>query len=152
LQSSRNLPNPDSVRGWILDVYPSALGEFAVWIIAENGERVRLKDSFNPKIYISGKGDSLERLAAQLLDDLGVVSWDFVQRYAKATDSAPSQVLEVILEDCRRSPAFTLGVLKSGRYLQYNVFNCDLKPEQLYFYEHDVFPLGWLTSSLRMRG
>ena len=130
------------MRGWILDVYPSALGEFAVWIIAENGERVRLTDSFNPKIYISGKAESLERLAAQLLDDGAVVSWDFVRRHAKATDSEPSQVLEVILEDCRRSPSFTQRVLKSGKYLQYNVFNCDLKHEQLYFYEHDVFPLA----------
>jgi len=62
LHSSRNFPNPERVRGWILDVYPSALGEFAVWIITENGERVRLTDSFKPRIYVSGKEDGLEKL------------------------------------------------------------------------------------------
>lgn len=144
MQSSRSLPNPNHARGWILDVYPSALGEFAVWIIAENGERLRLTDSFKPKIYISGKEDSLERLAGQFLYDGAVVSWDFVQRYAKATDSEESKVLEVTLKDCRTSPSFTRRVLKSGRYLQFHVFNCDVKHEQLYFYNRGIFPLAFV--------
>ena len=143
MKSSR-LPNLNHAKGWILDVYPSGLGEFAVWIIAENGERLRLTDSFKPKIYISGKEDSLERLAGQFLYDGAVVSWDFVQRHAKATDLEESKVLEVILKDCRSSPSFTRRVLKSGRYLQFHVFNCDLKHEQLYFYNRDIFPLAFV--------
>jgi DNA polymerase elongation subunit (family B) len=142
LQSSRSQHNPDYTRGWILDAYPSGLGEFAVWIISENGERLRFTDSFKPKIYVSGKKEGLERLAAQLPYDGAVVSWDFVRRRAKATDVEESNVLEVVLEDCRRLSSFTRRVLKSGRYLQYDVFNCDLKHEQLYFYNRDVFPLA----------
>jgi DNA polymerase elongation subunit (family B) len=144
LQPNRSPFNPDRVKGWILDVYPSTPGEFAVWIIAENGERLRLADSFKPKIYISGKEDSLQRVASQFPYDRAVVSWDSVRRYAKATDSEESTVLEVTLKDCRASPSFTTKVLKSGRYLQYNVFNCDLKHEQLYFYNRDVFPLAFV--------
>ena len=142
MQSSRSQRNPDHARGWILDAYPSRLGEFAVWIISENGERLRFTDSFKPKIYVSGKEEGLERLAAQLPYDGAVVSWDFVRRRAKATDVEESNVLEVVLEDCRRLSSFTRRVLKSGRYLQYDVFNCDLKHEQLYFYNRDVFPLA----------
>jgi DNA polymerase elongation subunit (family B) len=142
LQSSRSFHNPDWVRGWILDAYPSALGQFAVWIVTENGNRLRLTDSFEPKIYISGKEDSLERLSASFSYDEAVVSWDFVRRYAKATDSEQSLILEVILKDCRRSPSFTRRVLKFGRFLRYNVFNCDLKHDQLYFFYRDVFPLA----------
>jgi DNA polymerase elongation subunit (family B) len=138
------LPNPDRVKGWILDVYPSALGEFAVWVIAESGERLRFTDSFKPKIYVSGNEDSLERLAGQFVYDRAVVSWDFVRRYADTTDSEQSKVLEVTLKDCRASPSFTQRVLKAGRYLQYHVFNCDLKHEQLYFYNRDVFPLAFV--------
>ncbi|MGA2767060.1 MAG: DNA polymerase domain-containing protein [Candidatus Bathyarchaeia archaeon] len=142
MQSNRSQLNPDHVRGWVLDVYPSKLGEFAVWIISENGERLRFTDSFKPTIYVSGKEEGLERLAAQLPYDGAVVSWDFVRRRAKATDVEESNVLEVVLEDCRRLSSFTRRVLKSGRYLQYEVFNCDLKHEQLYFYDRDVFPLA----------
>ncbi|HXX88283.1 MAG TPA: DNA polymerase domain-containing protein, partial [Candidatus Acidoferrum sp.] len=144
MQSSRSPPNPDRARGWILDLYPSALGEFAVWIIAENGERLRLVDSFKPKIYISGREDSLQRLASRFLYDNAVVSWDFVRKHARATDSEESTVLEVTLKDCRTLSSFTRRVLKFGRYLQYNVFNCDLKHEQLYFYNRDIFPLAFV--------
>jgi DNA polymerase elongation subunit (family B) len=140
MQSSRSQPN--HVKGWILDAYPSATGQFAVWIITETGERLRLTDSFKPKVYVSGKEDSLQRLASQLIYDNAVVSWDFVRRHARATDSEDSTVLEVTLKDCRNSPSFTQRVLKSGRYLQYEVFNCDLKHEQTYFYNRDVFPLA----------
>ncbi|HYB68267.1 MAG TPA: DNA polymerase domain-containing protein [Candidatus Acidoferrales bacterium] len=144
MQSNRSLPNHDRVKGWVLDVYPSAPGEFTVWVIAENGERLRFTDSFKPKIYVSGNEDSLERLASQFIYDRAVVSWDFVRRYADTTDSEQSKVLEVTLKDCRASPLFTQRVLKAGRYLQYHVFNCDLKHEQLYFYNRDVFPLAFV--------
>jgi DNA polymerase elongation subunit (family B) len=142
LQSNRSPRNPERLKGWILDVYPSKMGEFAVWIITENGERLRLTDSFKPTVYVSGKEEGLERLAARLPYDRTVVSWDFVRKRAKATDIEESSVLEVVLEDCRGLSSFTRRVLKSGKYLQYDVFNCDLKHEQLYFYNRDVFPLA----------
>jgi DNA polymerase elongation subunit (family B) len=136
------------LRGWILDVYPSELGHFAVWVITENGSRIRLTDSFTPKIYISAKTESLEKLAAQFSYVEEVISWDFVQRQTKPTDPSFSRVLEVTLKDCRKSSSFTNKILKLGKYLQYNVFNCDLKPEQLYFYSHDFFPLALVEVEL----
>jgi DNA polymerase elongation subunit (family B) len=111
-------------------------------MITESGERLRLTDSFKPRIYISGKEDSLQRLATQFLYDNAVVSWDFVRRHARVTDPEESMVLEVILKDCRASPSFTRRALRAGRYLQYQIFNCDLKHEQTYFYNRDVFPLA----------
>ena len=30
---------PRRIRGWIFDVYPSEVGEVAVWVISETGER-----------------------------------------------------------------------------------------------------------------
>jgi hypothetical protein len=46
------------IRGWVFDVYPSNIGEMAVWIISENGQRIRLTDKFQPKIYVSGKKEA----------------------------------------------------------------------------------------------
>ena len=63
-------PNePQRIRGWIFDVYPSELGKVAVWVIAESGERGRLTDRFQPGIYVSAKQDDLERLTSQLFDN-----------------------------------------------------------------------------------
>ena len=54
--------NPRQIRGWLLDVYPSDFGKVAVWVISENGERIKLTDKFQPCIYVSAKQDDLERL------------------------------------------------------------------------------------------
>lgn len=144
MQSSKGLSNPKHVKGWILDIYPSALGEFAVWIITEDKQRLRLTDSFRPKIYVSGKEENLDRLTSQLLYDKAVATWDVVQRCAKAIDAKESKVLEIVLKDSRMTPSFTRRILRSGKYLQYQIFNCDLKHEQMYFYSRDVFPLAFV--------
>ncbi len=144
MQSSKGSSDPEHVKGWIFDLYPSGLGEFAVWIITENGDRLRLTDRFRPNVYVSGKEEGLERLASQFFRDSAVVSWDFVRRFADATDAEESRVLEVTLEDCRMAPSFTRRVLRAGRFLQYQVYNCDLKHEQAYLYDRDVFPLAFV--------
>ena len=109
MQSSKNPFNPEHVKGWILDVYPSRLGEFAVWIISENGQRIRLTDRFAPKLFVSGRQESLQRLASQLSYDGAVASWDFVRRHVKTTDADESMVLEVALKDCRMASSLTSG-------------------------------------------
>ena len=57
------------IRGWILDVYAADQGEVAVWIISESGQRIRLIDRFEPKIYVSGKQDEIERLASRFYNN-----------------------------------------------------------------------------------
>ena len=54
------------IRGWIFDVYPANVGEMAVWIISENGQRIRLTDKFQPKIYVSGKKEDVEKLVGRI--------------------------------------------------------------------------------------
>jgi len=137
-----NPANPKHVRGWILDVYPSALGEVAVWIIGENGERIRLTDKFEPKIYISGKEEDIERLASRLYSNKTIVSWSFTHKLAHATDAEKSKVLEITLKDCRTTSSFTQTVLKMGDYLRYEVHNCDLHGDQNYLFNRDIFPLA----------
>src|SRR3972149_3838701 len=110
MQSSGN----PKIRGWIFDVYPSNIGEMAVWIISENGDRVRLTDKFQPKIYVSGKQDDIERLASQFFSRQMIAAWGSAEKYAPPTDAEKSRVLEVTLGDCRRSPAFPRRVLKAG--------------------------------------
>jgi len=66
------------IRGWVFDVYPSNIGEMAVWIISENGQRIRLTDKFQPKIYVSGKKEdqknwSEKSIQTQILQ-IGILS------------------------------------------------------------------------------
>ena len=149
---SDNPAGPKHVRGWILDAFPSTVGEVAVWIIGENGERVRLTDKFEPKVYVSGKEEDIERLASRLFSSKITVSWNFAYKLAHATDAEKSKVLEITLKDCRKAPSFTRCVLKMGDYLRYEVHNCDLHGDQNYFFNRDIFPLAFVEVEIEGAG
>jgi DNA polymerase elongation subunit (family B) len=139
---SGNAVIPKRVKGWLFDVYPSDFGEVAVWIISENGERVRLTDKFQPKVYVSGKQKNMERLASSFFSNQVIDSWNFVYKYAQPTDSEKSRVLEVTLKDCRKTSSFTRSILEKGDYLRYQVHNCDFHGDRAYLFSRDLFPLA----------
>jgi DNA polymerase I len=134
--------NNESVKGWIFDIYPSDLGEIAVWIIGVNGERIRLTDKFQPKIYISGTQEDIERLASSFFASQLIARWGFTFKYAHPRDTEKSRVLEVTLKDCRKTSAFSNHILKIGDYLRYEVHNCELHGDRAYLFSRDLFPLA----------
>jgi DNA polymerase I len=140
------------VRGWLLDVYPSDFGKVAVWIITETGERIRLTDKFEPCIYVSGKQDDLERLISQLCTNQKIASLRFTYKYAQATDTEKSRVLEITLKDCRQTHTLTLEILRMGDYLRYDLHNCDIQNDRLYFFLHDLFPLAFVEIQVSKKG
>ncbi len=124
----------------------------AVWVIGENGERTRLIDDFQPKIYISGKQEDIERLASTFYSSQVIATWDFANKYAHPTDSEKSRVLEITLKDCRMISAFTRDILKMGDYLRYEVHNCDLHGDRTYLFNHDIFPLAYVEIKNKSAG
>jgi DNA polymerase elongation subunit (family B) len=152
MQPNSISPNTKHAKGWILDLYPSAPGKMAVWVISETGERCQLVDIFKPKIYVSGKQDDVERLASRLFNNRTVASWHFSYKYADATDTEKSKVLEVELKDCRNIPFFTNTILEMGSYSKYQVHNCDLHSDQLYLYVKGIFPLALVEVKAEKQG
>ncbi len=143
MQSNNSPTARKRVKGWIFDVYPSAaLGEFTAWIIAENGERVRLTDRFQPKVYVSGKEEDIERLASRFFSSQTIASWNFAYKYAQPTDTEKSKVLEITLKDCRKTSTFTRKILEMGDFLRYEVHNCDSHMDRAYLFEHNIFPFA----------
>jgi len=135
---------PDLVRGWVLDAYPAGEGEIAVWVVGEKGERIKYTDRFQPKIYVSAKQDELERLVSRIISNPAIASWAFVYKFAQPTDNEKSRVLELTLKDCRKTGSLTLGILRLGDYLRYEIHNCDLRGDRDYFFSHDIFPLAFV--------
>ena len=132
------------IRGWILDVYPDNIGEMAVWIITEDDQRIRLTDRFQPKIYVSGKKEDVEKLIGRIYSNPDIASWGFVYKFAQPTDAEKSRVLEITLKDCRRITSLTNLILKFGDYMRLEVHNSDLHGDRMYFFTHDLFPLAFL--------
>ena len=122
------------IRGWIFDVYPSDIGQMAVWIISEDDQRIRLTDKFQPKIYVSGKKEDQEKLVGKIYSNPDIANWSFVYKIALPTDSEKSRVLEITLKDCRRVSSLTNKILKMGDYMRLEVHNCDLRGDRMYFF------------------
>ena len=138
------LSDSSKIKGWIFDVYPTDVGEMAVWIISEKGHRIRLSDKFQPSIYVSGKKEDLEKLVGHICSNENIAAWNFVYKVANPVDTEKSRVLEIILKDCRKVSALTRQILRLGDFLRYEVYNCDLHGDRAYFFVHDLFPLAFL--------
>ncbi len=146
------LSSPRQVRGWVLDAYPSESGEVTVWIISQNGQRIRLTDKFQPAIYVSAKQEDLEGLAGTLLTNPKIQRLDYVQKYAQVTDPEKSRVLQLTLKDCRSIPQLTLEILRMGDYLRYELHNCDIQSDRSYFFSRDLFPLAFVDVKVTKNG
>jgi len=133
------------VRGWLLDVYPSGPGEMIVWIIAENGERVRFVDKFTRRIYVSGRMHDLQDLTKHLAGNKSVGGWRFVEKRVDLMESKPRKVLEIEITDYRQAPCFARRILRLGGYEKFRLHNVDVPVSQIYLYEKDLFPLARLT-------
>jgi len=115
-----------------------------VWIIIENGERVRLTDKFHPKIYVSGKMADLSKLTGQLATRESVASWRYVEKHADFMENKRSRVLEITTTDCRRIPYFARKLLRLGGYQRFRLHNVDVPDAQTYLYDRNIFPLAFV--------
>jgi DNA polymerase, archaea type len=130
------------VRGWLFDVYPSGPNEVAVWIIAENGERLRFVDKFVSTIYVSGNYSALNRLANRLERNSSVAEWRFVEKNADFMESFRRKVLKIWLNDNAKASILARELLRLGSYQQFRFYNVDVVIAQAYLYEKDVFPFA----------
>lgn len=132
----------NTIRGWLFDVYPSGANEITAWIIAENGERIRLVDKFTHKIYISGTLSDLRSLSEKIKNSKSVTGLRFVDKYADFMEAQKKKVLEINTSDYRRTTFFARKVLRLGGYERFHLYNVDVAVSQAYLYQKDVFPLA----------
>ena len=141
--SKKGFTKLNAVRGWLFDVYPVGPDEVAVWIITENGQRVRLVDKYVQKIYVCADSVALNRLAEKLTGDHAVASWRFVKKQPDFMNAAKRRVLEISVNDYRKTFSLAREVLKLNGIRVYNV---DVPVAQAYLYDKDVFPLAYLMA------
>ena len=132
------------IRGWLLDVYPSNPGEMTVWIISTNGERLKLVDKFQPKIYVSAKLSDLSKLTKCFGISKAVAKWRYVEKYADFMENKRSKVLELTTTDYGKISYVTQKLLRLGGYQKFQLHNVDVPDVQAYFYDRDIFPLAFI--------
>ncbi len=112
-----------------------------VWIKLENGEAVRLVDSWSPSIFIGTDNKSDFDVPLQTLRH------DFlwtrvVQRRERVTDRGESEVVEAKLKDAKKAQQIARRIECLGPFGTFRLYNVDVPPGQSYLYEHDLFPLA----------
>jgi len=134
------------VRGWLFDIYPSAPDEVAVWIVAENGDRIRLIDKFTQRIYVSGNFSALSCLTEKVRDNSSVADWRFVEKHADFMETVKRKVLEIGINDYARTSGFARELLRLGDCEGLRFYNVDVPVSQAYLYDKDVFPLAYVMT------
>jgi len=113
-----------------------------VWLIGENGERVRLVDNYTHRIYVAGDYQLLKKLAGKIKDSKSVAGFRLVEKYADFMEASRKRVLEIDMRDYGRTSFFARKVLRLGGYENFQLYNVDVPIAQAYLYERDVFPLA----------
>lgn len=130
------------VRGWLFDVYPISPNKLGVWIITDNGERIRLVDRFTPKIYVSGDLSGIAELDRKIRNNPLVEGLCYVEKRANFMENSLKKVLEVAVSDYSKASFLARRILRFGRYERFRLYNVDVPVQQAYLYEKDVFPLA----------
>ncbi|MEM3618422.1 MAG: DNA polymerase domain-containing protein [Candidatus Bathyarchaeia archaeon] len=141
-----NFRRLNAVKGWILDVYPSGPTQITVWVIGENGERVRLTDKYVHRIYVAGSPSDLEELTRKISKSESVADYRFVEKYADFMEASKKGVLEIDITDYGRTAFFARKILRLGGYEKYQLYNVDVPVAQAYLYERDIFPLAYVLA------
>jgi len=129
-------------RGWILDLYPGKPGELVVWLKREDGEAVRLVDSWSPSIYIATDRNSDLEIPLKVVGE--ELAWSrTVQRRERVTDQWLSEVVEVKIKDAKRVQHVAGRIERLGPFGSFRLYNADVPPNQSYLYERDLFPLAY---------
>ncbi|MEM4721906.1 MAG: DNA polymerase domain-containing protein [Candidatus Methanomethylicaceae archaeon] len=132
---------PRIANGWILDAYPSRPGEINVWIIAENGARLKLTDEYFYRLYVYGASQDLDGFA-KYIDRKEIEELGYVDKCADFMDAQKRSVLELCVKDYRRVPLLAREILRRGDYERLSVYNVDIPVEQAYMYDRDIYPLA----------
>lgn len=134
------------MRGWILDLYAESPGRMVVWLKLEGGETRRLVDRWAPSVFVAS--DDEQALAEVERNRALGFSWSRrVARYERVTDREESEVLELVADDAKKLAPLAERVERSRPFGTYRLYNVDVPPEQMYFYENDLFPLAYCEVS-----
>ncbi len=125
-----------SVHAHLFDVYP-VRGGMAVWLLADDGTRLRLVHPWAPRFYYAGRRNALRQASALLRALRAPVT----ERQATRHDLLRGDVAatEVTVTD---PLAFPRVVTRLARLDDLVFYNCDIGLPQMYLYEHRLFPLG----------
>ena len=107
-----------------------------------NYRYVRIEEKWQNYFYVASNNISeLEQLVQNDSISSLIGSYDFITKSETITDIKKSTVLK--LATPRKNLKLANIIERMNGYKDFRLYNVDLLPEQQYFFEHDIFPLGF---------
>src|SRR5438046_53470 len=135
---------PTCLRGWLLDVYADRAG-MAVWLLEEDGRRLRLLDPFRPTFYLAGPRHALDAALRALPRRGCPLTTSRVERRELGSPD-PIPVLEVAVHQPSQFLTLTRWLIQQCDQAQF--YHVDVPLPQRYFYERGLFPLARCEAEL----
>ncbi len=120
-----------------------------VWLLGEDGRRLRLIDPFVPTFYVAAPRPLLVRVDRLLRQGFSRISIRPVERYELGA-SCPTPVLEIAVHSPALFPSVTNRLIQSCPDAQF--FHVDLSLPQRYFYDRQTFSLAHCEVELTAQG
>lgn len=131
--------------GFLFDLYARG-SEMVLWLITDAGERLRIAVPFAPVIHLTGPPGAL-RACVRAIERAGDGEGAGWTRRRDLWTGAEVPVFAVRVRDAER---WRLRLSEHARrHPAVAWHSADLLPEQLFAYEHRIFPLGRCTVRLR---
>jgi DNA polymerase-2 len=107
-----------------------------------NYRYIRIEEKWQNYFYVASNTKSkLEQLVQNDSISSLISSWEFVNKSETITDIKKTTVLKLVTL-CKNLKLINM-IEKMDGYKDFRLYNVDLLPEQQYFFEHDIFPLGF---------
>ena len=110
-----------------------------VWLLTDEGRRLRLLDPFHPAFYLAGPPSELDAARRALQRRRVSLNVRRVERRELGHEN-PIPVLEVAVHQPAQFPALVRELIRRFDRLQF--FHVDVSLPQLYFYERGLFPFA----------
>ncbi len=123
--------------GWLFDIY-SAKNGMTLWMISDAGDRIALSIPYQPSFFVGGSPHALRRVKEML----GKIKVPTLVSVTEQSDFWTGN-LEPVLRIATDPPCFQSLVRLVSKCEGVELFTCDIAPEQLFFYEKELFPLAY---------
>lgn len=141
------------VEGWILEASTNQ-DAIEIWIKTETGETIPALFKFRPSFYAQPRtqnGKSLISIqeAIQILNDHEFVfKTEKCLKFVSVNDKTPSEVIRVWVNSPKVFKKVVDDVESTNNF---NLFNIDIPLVQMFFYEMDLFPMGYCSFDLEKK-
>ena len=133
------------LRGWLFDAYPAREG-MVVWLIADDGRRLKTLDPWRPTAYLGADALGAERVRAWLEDEQGASAALAPARRRELTSFSDRDVIALKVGDAQRFCRLMAGAIR--RFPEVEFFNADIPVDRLWFYETGRFPMARVEAEI----